>query len=161
MKYITISFGVQHNSELLSYYHAYFSTSSFLIIMHILALKSILLFIVLESKETKRIKYVVSCVCDCAWTAHPGHRHHIMLRATINILCINLCSVLFAWKNISTVCWEIGLFSNFNALNVQLRSKWFLFSDRTKQMLNIDVRNRWRKRYISSNLLFTRHKLTM
>ena len=47
-----------HKNVLLSYYHAYFSTSSFLIIMHILALKSILLFIVLESKETKRIKYV-------------------------------------------------------------------------------------------------------
>ena len=107
-------------------WHSVSKTFSFLIIMHILALELILLFIVLESKETKRIKYVVSCVCDCAWTApiqatDTGHTYYATCYN--QHIMFNLCSVLV------------------KALNVQLKSKFFLFSYRTKQMLNMYVRN--------------------
>ena len=103
-----------HKNVLLSYYHAYFS----------IEIDSFIHSFRIEGNEAHQIRCILRMRLRMDRASRPPTQvTRIMLRATINILCINLCSVLV------------------EASNVQLKSRCFLFSYRTKQMLNMYVRN--------------------
>ncbi len=116
-----------NKNVLLSYYHAGIFYHVFLSYYHACSSIEIDSFINsfrIKGNEAHQIRCILRMRLRMDRASRPPTQvTRIMLRATINILCINLCSV------------------RVKALNVQLKSEFFLFSYRTEQMLNIYVRN--------------------